>query len=275
MIKLKNYWVLIIFFPVFMAKGQMKSDPNLMLFNTVVTYEYSYQSDSTNDSKIDILTELHINDAFAVFQTQRKRQSDSIIYSEKGFSDLIAVYGGPISPVSFRIIQAKDTIQTLEPLNGLSLSINNELYSYKEKTDLLEWEIQEDISTINDIPVQKATLQWEGRKWMVWFATDIPISHGPYKFCGLPGLIIQVTDQQNMFSFNLISIENKRSQLPKEPRSDIQYVNTIKEEFYKERKYLKENMYEILLAKGNSPNEKTKDAMQEVGRKDNNHIEKY
>jgi GLPGLI family protein len=43
-----------------------------------------------------------------------------------------------------------------------------------------------------------------------WFALDIPISDGPWKFCGLPGLIMEVYDkgEQQYFCINGLQQED-------------------------------------------------------------------
>ena len=36
---------------------------------------------------------------------------------------------------------------------------------------------------------------------------DIPINDGPWKFCGLPGLILKVSDDENLFEYLAIGLE--------------------------------------------------------------------
>ncbi|PKP22106.1 MAG: GLPGLI family protein, partial [Bacteroidetes bacterium HGW-Bacteroidetes-22] len=45
-----------------------------------------------------------------------------------------------------------------------------------------------------------------GRDYIAWFAPDLPISEGPYKFSGLPGLILEVTDTHSNFHFQCTGI---------------------------------------------------------------------
>jgi len=78
-----------------------------------------------------------------------------------------------------------------------------QLYSYPTE-DVLEWKLTEETQKIANFNVQKATTNFGGRKWTAWFTKEIPFSEGPYKFRGLPGLIVSLEDSQNQFSFNLI-----------------------------------------------------------------------
>ena len=47
-----------------------------------------------------------------------------------------------------------------------------------------------------------------GRKWTAWFTTEIPIQDGPYKFRGLPGLIVKIEDETKSHCFALNGIKN-------------------------------------------------------------------
>ncbi|MFC7345904.1 GLPGLI family protein [Chryseobacterium zhengzhouense] len=79
----------------------------------------------------------------------------------------------------------------------------DQLYSYPTQ-DVIEWKLSEETKKISDFNAQKATSNFGGRKWTAWFVKQIPFSEGPYKFTGLPGLIVSLEDSQNQFSFNLI-----------------------------------------------------------------------
>lgn len=46
-------------------------------------------------------------------------------------------------------------------------------------------------------------------EWTAWFTTELPISDGPYKFHGLPGLILKIYDKTNTYSFDIISRKTK------------------------------------------------------------------
>jgi GLPGLI family protein len=50
---------------------------------------------------------------------------------------------------------------------------------------------------IGNWEAQKATTEFGGRKWTAWFCEEIPLSDGPYKFKGLPGLIVKISDADN------------------------------------------------------------------------------
>lgn len=69
------------------------------------------------------------------------------------------------------------------------------------------WKISDSTKTFGSYPVQKAVTEFGGRKWVAWFTQDIPIPYGPYKFNGLPGLIMELYDSKKEYYFKLIRSE--------------------------------------------------------------------
>lgn len=75
----------------------------------------------------------------------------------------------------------------------------------------INWIISNETSSISGYPAQKATTSFGGRNWTAWFTKEIPVSDGPYKFNGLPGLIIRLEDSRGDFRFELarkITVQN-------------------------------------------------------------------
>ena len=52
-----------------------------------------------------------------------------------------------------------------------------------------------------------ATSDFRGRRWTAWFATDIPVSDGPWKLGGLPGLILEAYDKGHQYTFTAVGLE--------------------------------------------------------------------
>lgn len=65
------------------------------------------------------------------------------------------------------------------------------------------WKIQPGKEKIGAYNTQKATTEYGGRKWTAWFSTDLPFQDGPYKFYGLPGLIVKIEDDGQNYSWEL------------------------------------------------------------------------
>lgn len=65
----------------------------------------------------------------------------------------------------------------------------------------VNWNYEGDRDTLYGLEVYKATTFMGGRTWEVWYAPSIPISDGPYKFHGTPGLIVKAQDTEKRYIF--------------------------------------------------------------------------
>ena len=80
--------------------------------------------------------------------------------------------------------------------------------SCREKIEgLFDWQLLDGDSIVCGYPCHKATTIFRGRFWTVWYTLDLPYSDGPWKFCGLPGLVLYAYDSEDKFRFNCIGIE--------------------------------------------------------------------
>ncbi|PZU87626.1 MAG: GLPGLI family protein [Chryseobacterium sp.] len=70
------------------------------------------------------------------------------------------------------------------------------------------WKLLPDNKVFQNYVLQKATTTFGGRNWIAWFTNGIPFQEGPHKFHGLPGLIVELSDDGNNFSFKLVKSEN-------------------------------------------------------------------
>ena len=78
---------------------------------------------------------------------------------------------------------------------------------YDEDRQLPKWHIEDKTKEISGYKCQKASTNYLGRDWIVYFTPEIPINQGPWKLWGLPGLIIEATDKDNFFKYTLIGFE--------------------------------------------------------------------
>jgi len=81
-------------------------------------------------------------------------------------------------------------------------------HKVEEKLEF-NWKIDNDATrVIFGMNCKKATCRYAGRDYEAWFAPEIPISDGPYKFSGLPGLIVLLQDSDKEHVFELREIKN-------------------------------------------------------------------
>lgn len=84
-------------------------------------------------------------------------------------------------------------------------------YLYEEPLPKFNWELIAEYKEILGYPVQKAICSYRGRKYIAWFSKEIPFSDGPWKFWGLPGLILEVSDTEQQFTFSSVAIKRAPS----------------------------------------------------------------
>lgn len=78
--------------------------------------------------------------------------------------------------------------------------------SYAEPATYPQWTICPEIDTIDGYRCNKARAEYGGRTWIAWYAPEIPVNAGPWKLCGLPGLILRATDDTESYVFSLRSL---------------------------------------------------------------------
>ena len=79
---------------------------------------------------------------------------------------------------------------------------------YQEPIADYGWEMMEGDSIIGGYPCQKAQMTYRGHTWEVWFTPEIAVSDGPWKLCGLPGLILDAADKEGDYHFMFTGLEN-------------------------------------------------------------------
>ncbi|KGE14559.1 GLPGLI family protein [Sphingobacterium deserti] len=87
-------------------------------------------------------------------------------------------------------------------------------YLYQEPLHTQKWSIQTDKDSILGYVVQKAVCSFGGREFEAWFTPEIAIDNGPWKFGGLPGLILKVEDSKKHFSFELTGFQKMVNPAP-------------------------------------------------------------
>jgi GLPGLI family protein len=169
-------------------------------------YNLTYQIDSTdvNSAGRSERTILFSNDSESIFLSENKFIRDSLLQRMKNISvennSTLDISQFPRTKFKYKIVNKK----SLDKLIYYD-EIFTTKFMYEESKKKLEWNIHKDISNIKGFKCQKATTFYGGRYYSAWFTNEIPISDGPYKFKGLPGLIVKISDSKNHYVFELIS----------------------------------------------------------------------
>ncbi len=114
-------------------------------------------------------------------------------------------------------------------------------FYYEEPLGAFDWEILDDTMSVKGYLCQKAVCQYGGRHWEAWFTDELPFSDGPWKFHGLPGLILKVADTHRHYCFDFISIGVPDAGRYIEWFNDV-YMETTRKGFFKVEDDLRENI---------------------------------
>ena len=201
--------------------------------NTRFIYRYSYISDSTKpaDTKSTLLA-LDVTRDNSIFFSYEKYRADSLTH---------AVIKKQNAVGSTEVLVPNNYIGDIHYLieefgNPKKVYITDQLGSDNFRVfdaRKIKWKILSEKQMIGKYPAQKAEAQMYGRKWTAWFATEIPIQDGPYKFHGLPNLIVKIEDQTGTHTFALEAVQKTVDPISKEiflmgEAAEINYAQFVK-----------------------------------------------
>lgn len=167
--------------------------------STRFVYQATLTPDSTNVEKKTELAYLDTDGKKSVFYAENSMKRDSVMERMRATKNFDRSQMENLrSNLQFTI--DKDlTNQTLI----YKSRIGRDNYSYSE-APVFEWKILPETVKIGDYQTQKAETKFGGRTWYAWFTQQIPLQDGPYKFSGLPGLIVKIQDEKGDYSFDLM-----------------------------------------------------------------------
>lgn len=84
--------------------------------------------------------------------------------------------------------------------------LEDDIIAYEDDAKI-DWKIENETKNILDYICRKATGEFRGRKYTAYYVEGIPISEGPYKFKGLPGLVLEVSSEDGDYTFTAVSLE--------------------------------------------------------------------
>lgn len=119
--------------------------------------------------------------------------------------------------------------------------LDSENLYYTENLPLFNWQIGTETAIVCGYECIKATCHWRGRDFTAWFTPDIPVEYGPWKFGGLPGLIMKVSDDDGIYVFEAVAVENGNFPIYA-PRGN-KYVKSTREKVWKLQRALNENYF--------------------------------
>lgn len=103
-------------------------------------------------------------------------------------------------------------------------------FLYQEPIPTFEWKRTNETKKICGYNCRKATTDFRGRTWVVWYTEELSVNDGPWKFCGLPGLILQATSADEEHNLQAITVRTRDSRIVFEKHN---FFKTTRERFNK------------------------------------------
>lgn len=165
-------------------------------------YELTFKPKKSQETRDKVLTALDIVKEKSVYQDFTVPAQDSIIKAEVEAMEKTGMY----KDMSKSIKMPKFSYKVVKTYPSMDISvedgISTKTFSYKDPATF-NWQISPEKSKMGTYDVQKATTDFGGRHWTAWFTTALPFQDGPYKFYGLPGLIVKIEDDGKEYSWML------------------------------------------------------------------------
>lgn len=128
----------------------------------------------------------------------------------------------------------------LEEWAAMPLAIDEDNLVYSEPFPLQKWiPVSKETKTICGYKCSKAICRWRGRDYTAWYTLQIPVPAGPWKFGGLPGLIMAVSDSTGDYSWEAVAVQ--KGEFPIYAPRRKKYAKATREKVLKLQRELNED----------------------------------
>ena len=181
-------------------------------------YRYVYTFDTLKNELRDDLLILQIGKEVSKCYSYYTFQCDSLRRTPDGakvWSELFrraiekdGIYG------DFPHVRMSTYVYKNYPTGQMTITdrISLQDYCYVDSLHTQTWTMGDSTREVLGYTCQQATADFRGRRWTAWFATDIPISDGPWKLGGLPGLILEAYDEGKQHVFTAVGLERVKDE---------------------------------------------------------------
>ena len=182
-------------------------------------YRYVYTFDTLKNELRDDLLILQIGKEVSKCYSYYTFQCDSLRRTPDGakvWSELFrraiekdGIYG------DFPHVRMSTYVYKNYPTGQMTITdrISLQDYCYVDSLHTQTWTMGDSTREVLGYTCQQATADFRGRRWTAWFATDIPVSDGPWKLGGLPGLILEAYDEGQQHVFTAVGLEWVKDEL--------------------------------------------------------------
>ena len=172
-----------------------------------IIYDYSYQvnkEDTLSKQKEQMVLKIAKN--FSFYASLNKSKLKDLEKNWKESDGLPDRKSLPRTKLYYTIVKEYVKNQMI-----FGDSFGQSHFYFSKDLEKFEWKLTEEQKEILGYSCKKATTKFAGRDYVAWYTTEISVADGPYKFQGLPGLILAVYDSSKHFQYTVSSIKNSAS----------------------------------------------------------------
>ena len=177
-------------------------------------YEYIWKQDTLSGKTRDDLLILQVGENLSKCYSYYSNEVDSIMALPNGDELWTQIFEAElkkkgVAARNFPRKRLRTYVYKNYPSGKMTVTdgVSLQDFIYEDESNAQQWEIRDSTKTILDYPCQMTVCNFRGRQWTAWFTTDIPVSDGPWKFGGLPGLIMEAYDKGNQYVFTIVGLQ--------------------------------------------------------------------
>lgn len=218
----------------FLANSQNKSG--------LIVYDITYPNDNVNVKAVE--SRLFFNDSLSIgisYSTNFVVQKNIGINKLNEGLGVAFKYGDEKGELIYRNFNTEKI--TLRFPKSAAL----DEYTVDDNWIKIDWKIKDEMVTIGKFKCKKAIGDFRGRTYIAWFTEEIVLPYGPFKLCGLPGLILEAEDSEKMFLAKMKLIE-----YPTNQEFDVHEPVEKEKKTIQDHVYSQDHIEDFLLEKLNS-----------------------
>ena len=213
--------------------------------NTILECSYQYieiRDTITRRSEEDLMV-LRIGKTYSVLYSHYRYFADSLLQTKEGkkvWENLMetAITNGninsrPGSRTTDDYLFKNDPAGQLTTLTRLLVTE----VKFSEPYESQNWQLYDSSKMIQGYTCHCARTSFRGRQYEAWYTPEIPVPEGPWKFCGLPGLILEIYDTTHDYQYTLVGLKTENIA----PLEELDFIRNRRSAKTTRRKFLQRN----------------------------------
>lgn len=192
-------------------------------------YDFSRPADDDNSQTENGEYILQIGKRYAVYMTYSSYRSDSVFIRQKNYKieamEALRIIGKYRRPSLGLNTIVRDNQEGKQIISALFVNKN---YGYTEPSKQVQWQLRKGSKQILGYICKEARCSYGGRTWTAWYAPDIAVTEGPWKLCGLPGLVLEAEDESGKLRFQAITVRKGKEQVYRRKTDEPQILSRAK-----------------------------------------------